>query len=202
MGISRSENMSRIRAKNTSPELVVRKALTNAGVRYRLQVRTADGRPDLVIPRYRLAIFIDGCFWHGCPDHYVRPRSRVTFWADKLRENAERDRRQTLAFERDGWKVLRFWEHQVFDSPDDVADRVLRVIKRGGRVAKLTSWRLVHVEPVDPEGKIEKRYQEDLRNAEKTRCIQQTRHTRKWGTHRTGLPPSVTIRQAPRREER
>jgi DNA mismatch endonuclease, patch repair protein len=105
--------MSRIRGKHTTPEKLLRSALWAAGMRYRLHGRTPFGRPDIVFPRWKLAIFVDGCFWHGCPNHYVRPRSREEFWIRKLRQNIERDQRQTSALESAGWRVLRVWEHEV-----------------------------------------------------------------------------------------
>ncbi|HYO69174.1 MAG TPA: very short patch repair endonuclease, partial [Archangium sp.] len=87
MGLTRSEQMSRIRGKDTSPERLLRSALWRAGLRFRLQSRTPYGRPDVVFSKARVAVFIDGCFWHGCPDHYVRPRTRNDFWSSKLLEN-------------------------------------------------------------------------------------------------------------------
>src|SRR5436305_4641398 len=105
MGRTRSEQMARIRGKNTSPEMLLRRALWAAGLRYRVHYRTPAGRADIALVKVQLAIYIDGCFWHGCPDHYVRPRSQADFWAAKLAQNVERDRRQTLQLETSGWKV-------------------------------------------------------------------------------------------------
>lgn len=113
MGLNRSEQMARIRGFDTSPELALRRLLWARGLRYRLNVRTAGGRPDLVFHRARLAVFIDGCFWHGCPLHYARPRSREEFWSGKLAGNIDRDWRQSTALEAAGWRVLRLWEHEV-----------------------------------------------------------------------------------------
>lgn len=87
------------RSQHTRPEVLLRQALWRAGLRYRLHTRTPVGRPDIVFPRQKVAIFIDGCFWHGCPEHYVRPRSRPEFWAAKLLTNFERDHRQTRELE-------------------------------------------------------------------------------------------------------
>ncbi len=115
MGLSRSQQMSRIRGRNTRPELALRSALWAGGLRYRLHVRTPHGRPDIVFPAKKVAVFIDGCFWHGCPWHYVRPRSRGEFWASKLRQNVERDRHQTGDLESAGWRVVRVWEHELAD---------------------------------------------------------------------------------------
>ena len=109
----RSANMSRIRGANTTPELLLRKALWNEGLRYRLHLRVEGSRPDLVFASRRLVVFVDGCFWHGCPQHYVRPRARSAFWADKLTVNTSRDRTQTIRLIEKRWRVLRFWEHEI-----------------------------------------------------------------------------------------
>src|SRR5262245_41107618 len=100
--------MSRIRGKDTAPELALRHALWHRGLRYRKSVRVLGVRPDLTFLRAKLAVFVDGCFWHGCPEHYVRPRSESrAFWASKLRNNTDRDERQTRALEEQGWTVVR-----------------------------------------------------------------------------------------------
>src|SRR5712692_8006639 len=120
MGLSRSEQMARIRGRDTLPEIRLRRALWRAGLRFRLKHPGMRIRPDLVLScdAFRLAVFIDGCFWHGCPEHYVPPRSAIDFWAKKLAENVQRDRRQTLALECADWHVVRFWECEVIESLD------------------------------------------------------------------------------------
>lgn len=125
--VLRSANMSRIRGTNTHPELLLRKALWKKGLRYRLHSRIEGIRPDIVFKTRRLAVFVDGCFWHGCPLHYVRPRSKPEFWADKLRANTVRDQVQTLRLIEDGWMVLRFWEHEIKSGLEQVAALVLNV---------------------------------------------------------------------------
>jgi DNA mismatch endonuclease (patch repair protein) len=125
--VLRSANMSRIRGINTKPELLLRKALWKKGLRYRLHSRIEGIRPDIVFKTKRLAVFVDGCFWHGCPLHYVRPRSKPEFWADKLRANTARDQVQTLRLIEDGWMVLRFWEHEIKSGLEQVAALVLNV---------------------------------------------------------------------------
>ncbi|MEX8193115.1 very short patch repair endonuclease [Comamonas guangdongensis] len=121
----RSANMSRIRGTDTGPELLLRKALWKKGLRYRLHSKIEGTRPDIVFKSRRLAIFIDGCFWHGCPLHYVRPRSRSEFWAEKLRSNTARDQAQTSLLVEKGWTVLRFWEHEVEGELNQVVATVL-----------------------------------------------------------------------------
>ncbi|WP_418117932.1 very short patch repair endonuclease [Variovorax sp. 350MFTsu5.1] len=110
---ARSANMARIRGKDTGPEVALRQALWRSGLRYRLGMRIEGARPDLVFPGARLVVFVDGCFWHGCPLHYVRPRSREDFWGLKLASNTDRDRRQTALLRSRGWRVIRIWEHEL-----------------------------------------------------------------------------------------
>lgn len=178
MALSRSEQMSRIRGKNTSPEVLLRKALWARGIRYRLDYRTPAGRADFAIPGKKVAVFVDGCFWHGCPDHYVRPRTRTEFWAGKLQANVLRDRRQTLTLERDGWRVVRVWEHQVFENLEEVVDIVLAAI--AGRYRRRRRWCVVQVLPLDASGNLEQRVMEDLRDCEITCVREQQRSTKKW----------------------
>lgn len=175
----RSELMSRIRGRNTAPETILRKALWAEGMRYRIHARTPVGRPDVVFSGRRVAVFIDGCFWHGCPEHYVRPRTRNAFWDAKLADNLARDRRQTLELERQGWRVVRVWEHEVFEALDDVVDRVQSVFD-GGSPRKRPTWRVSAVEVVDPESDLERRTLTDLRVAEKVRVVERYRTTARW----------------------
>lgn len=179
MGISRSENMSRIKGSNTKPEVLLRKALWAAGLRYRLKAKAPSGRPDVVFPGSKVAVFIDGCFWHGCPDHYVRPRSRTEFWSAKLVENTGRDRRQTLALEAAGWRVCRFWEHEVFTDLPRCVTNVRGAIQ--DRDWTPTPRQLVWlVEPISEDGNQERRHLQMLRDASQARFVEQKRHTRKW----------------------
>ena len=104
--------MSRIRGKDTKPELAVRSALHRMGYRFRLHRKDLPGRPDIVLPKYRAVVFVNGCFWHrhkGCRSAYT-PKTRKEFWAKKFRENSGRDRRSRTALEKQGWRVLTVWE--------------------------------------------------------------------------------------------
>lgn len=110
----RSRMMSRVRRRDTAPELRVRRALHAAGFRFRLHRRDLPGRPDIVLPAFRTAVFVHGCFWHGhdCP-RGRRPASNSAFWAAKLDKNLERDRDSVAALNRSGWAVKIVWECQV-----------------------------------------------------------------------------------------
>lgn len=131
----RREMMGLIRGRDTSPELLLRRSLWTLGLRYRLHYRIGRSRPDIVFVTSRLAIFVDGCFWHGCPLHSTIPKNNREFWEEKLRRNRERDIVITERMQTEGWQVLRFWEHEIEASPDICARTVLGVINqlRGSR---------------------------------------------------------------------
>ena len=107
-------NMSRIRGRDTKPELLLRKGLHAAGFRYRLHAPELPGRPDMVFPRFRAAIFVHGCFWHGhdCP-MFKLPGTRQEFWSAKIAGNRQRDQRKSAELEAAGWRVLTVWECSV-----------------------------------------------------------------------------------------
>jgi DNA mismatch endonuclease (patch repair protein) len=121
--------MSRIGGKNTRPEVALRKALWALGLRYRLHQKIA-GKPDVVFPGARVAVFVDGCFWHGCPIHGSKPKTNSEFWNRKLASNAARDQRVAGILEMDGWKVVRVWEHEVDREVTKVAARIMCLVKR------------------------------------------------------------------------
>lgn len=103
--------MAAVRARDTKPELMIRRALHGAGLRYRLNVRDLPGKPDIVLPRYRAVVFVHGCFWHRheC-DLFRWPESRPEFWRDKLDGNAVRDRNASEALDEAGWRQAVIWE--------------------------------------------------------------------------------------------
>jgi DNA mismatch endonuclease, patch repair protein len=118
----RSELMSKIKSKDTKLEMVFRKRLWNKGLRYRVYPNVA-GRPDLIFPTRRLAVFVDSCFWHNCPRHARKPNSNKKYWYAKLKRNSERDKKVTMELRDSNWKVLRFWEHDLKDL-DKCVERV------------------------------------------------------------------------------
>ncbi|MFE2966166.1 very short patch repair endonuclease [Streptomyces sp. NPDC059340] len=113
--------MSRQGSRDTAPEIAVRRLLHRAGLRYRVNV-PVPGMPrrtiDIVFGRVKVAIFLDGCFWHGCPVHATRPKANAEWWRAKLDKNMARDRETTDHLRAAGWTVMRFWEHE---SAEDVA---------------------------------------------------------------------------------
>ena len=112
---TRSYNMSRIKGKNTKPEEIVRKYLFSQGFRYRKNARNLPGSPDIVLPKYRTVIFVNGCFWHGhegC-NYFVWPENNAQFWKEKILANMDRDKRKNSELERSGWHVITIWECQL-----------------------------------------------------------------------------------------
>ena len=110
--VTRSYNMTRIKGKDTKPEMLVRKFLHAQGFRYRLYVKNLPGKPDIVLPKYKTVIFIHGCFWHGherCK-YYVIPKTRTEWWVNKINSNIANDRNAIKSLQREGWKVIHVWE--------------------------------------------------------------------------------------------
>lgn len=112
---ARSRNMSHIPSKNTKPEEIVCKYLFSKGFRYRKNVSSLPGKPDIVLPKYKTVVFVNGCFWHGhqgCK-WFVRPKTNTDFWNAKFQYNIERDKRNYKKLEEMGWKVIIIWECQI-----------------------------------------------------------------------------------------
>ena len=128
----RSWNMSRIQGRNTFPELAVRKVLYSKGLRYRLHYRLA-GKPDIVFLGKKIAIFINGCFWHkhkGCKN-FVYPRTNADFWKQKIDGNVKRDMINYAKLKEEGWKILIVWECEIEDNFDITVNMLLREINYG-----------------------------------------------------------------------
>jgi DNA mismatch endonuclease (patch repair protein) len=109
----RSSIMTQVKSENTTPELVVRKLLFSMGYRYRLHRKDLPGKPDIIMPKYKLVVFIHGCFWHGCPvcrHAQIRPIDNAGYWNKKLDRNKERDNKNKRELENNGWNVLIIWE--------------------------------------------------------------------------------------------
>lgn len=127
----RSWNMSRIRGKDTRPEILLRKALFARGVRYRLHKRDLPGKPDIVFPSRRLAIFVNGCFWHrheGC-NFTTTPTTRKEFWQDKFSATVARDQRNIEVLNRAGWAVIVVWQCEIENDLDAIADSITQRVK-------------------------------------------------------------------------
>jgi DNA mismatch endonuclease (patch repair protein) len=123
--------LSRQGRRDTTPELALRRELHRRGHRYWVDKAPLPGlrrRADLVFPRRRVAVYVDGCFWHRCPLHATAPKSNAQWWADKLAANIARDRDTDTRLREAGWRVLRFWEHEDPLAAADVVEAALRAI--------------------------------------------------------------------------
>jgi DNA mismatch endonuclease (patch repair protein) len=141
---TRSRIMASIRGKNTRPEVLVRKLIWAQGRRYRVHDRHVPGTPDISNRRYKLAVFIDGCFWHGCASCYKEPTTNASFWRNKLKANRQRRIKVKRQLKSSGWRVLEFWEHEVLSNPSGVAKKVGRYMPVRADVVsrrKVITWR-------------------------------------------------------------
>ena len=129
-GTAVSARMSVLRRRDTAPEVQVRRLLHAAGLRYRVAY-PVPGRPrrtiDVAFTRRKVAVFLDGCFWHGCPEHGTKPTSNAAWWSAKITTNQARDADTTACLIDDGWLVLRFWEHEP---PENVADHLVDLLRQ------------------------------------------------------------------------
>ena len=125
----RSYNMSRIRSQNTRPEkqlryLLVSKRIKGFRIHYNL-----PGKPDFVFPKQRLAIFVDGCFWHKCPLCFVKPETRIKFWFKKISGNVKRDVEINKKLKKESWKILRLWEHEINKNPAKTIQKIITYLR-------------------------------------------------------------------------
>ncbi|MGO9871217.1 MAG: very short patch repair endonuclease [Methanoregula sp.] len=126
----RKLNMSHIRAKNTGPEVKLRKLLFAKGFRgYRIHFDLL-GKPDIVFTKKKIAIFIDGCFWHKCPVCFQEPETRKEFWMKKIQSNIDRDKKVNEQLKSEGWTIIRIWEHDVRKKPDDAIKKITETLEK------------------------------------------------------------------------
>lgn len=127
----RSNVMSKIKGKNTKPEMILRSALFLLGYRYRIHVKDLPGKPDLVFPKYKTVIFVQGCFWHyhqGCPEGRI-PSSNTEFWKEKLKKNVDRDLKNIEQLKKAKWKVVVVWECEIEKNLDKTIKTVISKLK-------------------------------------------------------------------------
>lgn len=130
--------MSAVKGKNTKPEMIVRKYLFSKGLRFRLHVRSLPGHPDIVLPKYKTVVFINGCFWHGhngCKYSHL-PKSNVKFWENKITANKSRDTANEIKLKQMGWRVIRVWECEI----KKVQDRTKTLEKLYNRIKVFSSY--------------------------------------------------------------
>ena len=128
------KSMQANRRRDTGPEMAIRRIVHARGLRYRVDTRPLPAvrhTADMIFTRAKVAVFIDGCWWHGCAEHYRSPASNATYWAGKVSRNRERDRRADQALLAAGWRVLRIWEHEL---PESAAHRIERAVRGQGEI--------------------------------------------------------------------
>ena len=127
---TRSRIMSKIRGTDTSPEMLVRRGLFKNGYRYRVNYwfKGLRFKPDIVMISRKVCIFIDGCFWHKCPICYRQPKSNKRYWIAKINRNMRRDKKQNKFLEKQGWRIIRVWEHEVMSDLNGVLEKIISYI--------------------------------------------------------------------------
>lgn len=129
---TRSKIMSRIRGKDTKPEVILRKKIFRLGYRYSLRYRFKElnFKPDIVMVSKKICIFVDGCFWHKCPKCFKAPKSNKRYWTQKIKRNVERDKQQNSFLKKNRWKVIRIWEHELNSDLQKVVKKIIKKIER------------------------------------------------------------------------
>jgi len=125
----RSDLMRKIKSKETRIEVLFRKKLWQKGFRYRKNVSSYFGKPDILLKKYKTVILIDSCFWHGCAKHFRQPSTRKKYWIEKIERNRKRDAQVNRHYKKTGWKVVRVWEHDLKNKLDLSVDKAIKIIK-------------------------------------------------------------------------
>lgn len=123
----RSEIMSAVKSKETLLEKKMRRALSKHGLRYRKNVKYLTGKPDVAFIGKKIVVFIDSCFWHGCKKHFRMPKTNINYWKTKIEKNKKRDKEVNKIYKKNGWVVLRVWEHDL-QNPDKIAANIIKMI--------------------------------------------------------------------------
>jgi DNA mismatch endonuclease, patch repair protein len=139
----RSAIMRLVKSKDTSIEVKVRATLWRLGLRFRKHLRSLPGNPDIVFTKKRTVIFIDSCFWHGCPLHLRKPKSNTAYWDDKIARNVARDRQVDEQYKALGWQLIRIWEHELKTDFSASIERIVRSVVTVPDPSALTSLRSV-----------------------------------------------------------
>ena len=121
-----SEQMRRMPTKNSTPEIKLRRSLYAMGLRYRLHRKELPGKPDVVLSPSKVAVFVDGCYWHNCPEHGTIPKNNREWWKEKFQRNRERDNRKDAQLREMGWLPIHVWEHE---DPDMAARNIEKLVR-------------------------------------------------------------------------
>lgn len=130
----RRKTMQAVKSKNTKLEEYVSKELWKRGIRFRKNVNSLKGKPDIAIKKYKLVIFLDSCFWHGCKKHCRYPKTNKDYWISKIEKNKERDQKITNYYIKKGWNILRIWEHDLkenfINTIEKIQDFIFQTMKK------------------------------------------------------------------------
>ena len=126
----RSEIMRAVKSKDSAIEIKFGKALWAAGFRYRKNDKRLTGKPDIVLKKHKTVIFIDSCFWHGCKKHCRIPSTKRSYWTKKIKRNKERDKEVNDILRKEGWKVLRFWEHDIKSNFEACVKKIIKELQQ------------------------------------------------------------------------
>jgi DNA mismatch endonuclease (patch repair protein) len=134
----RRKNMQNIRSKGTEPEKIIMRELRRRKVYFAAHAMSIIGKPDIVFRKKRITVFIDSDFWHGHPLRFIKPKSNVEYWQEKIARNKERDKKVNKELKRNGWIVLRFWEYDIKSIPQKVINKILKILdKKSTSIASL-----------------------------------------------------------------
>lgn len=122
--------MSKVRSKDSKIEILLRKELWRNGFRYRKNSTKYFGKPDIVLPKHKTVIFVDSCFWHSCKKHGSMPQTRREFWENKISRNKARDKEVSRFYKKEGWNIIRIWEHDICLDIEKVTRKILNDIKK------------------------------------------------------------------------
>jgi DNA mismatch endonuclease (patch repair protein) len=126
----RSRIMRAVKGKDSTLEVTVRSALWRSGLRFRKNVASLPGKPDIVFSKSKVVVFIDSCFWHGCPNHLRRPGSHQDYWEAKISRNRQRDTEVTETYRQMGWTALRIWEHELKENLESCLARIVDAVRQ------------------------------------------------------------------------
>jgi DNA mismatch endonuclease (patch repair protein) len=132
----RSQIMRKIKSKNTKLENKIISDLWKKGYRFRRNVTSLYGKPDIAVKKYKVVIFIDSCFWHGCPEHCRMPASNKSYWENKIKNNKERDKKVTEHYKEKGWNILRIWEHELKNNYETTLTKIEKFINKAKHITK------------------------------------------------------------------
>lgn len=126
----RKKNMQNIRSKGTTPEKIVIRELKKHRVYFAAHATSIIGKPDIVFRKKRIAVFIDSDFWHGHPRRFIKPKSNIKYWREKITRNKERDKKVNKELRKNGWTILRFWEYDIKNNPQKVINKILETLRQ------------------------------------------------------------------------